>query len=280
MTEKASPLRERALHVPGQSLDETINRLWDDRGLAYFTYAMGFFGIAIWEWLRWFRPSVTAPWLTTAIAMLVVAYSVRGLLRIRRQTDQLKLGRDGERAVAEVLDGLKASGCVVFHDIVGNGFNVDHVVLGPGGIFAIETKTVRKSRDGSRQEIVRLDRGRITAGGAELGSAPLEQAGMSANSIRELLKESTGKTFPVKPCVVFPDWFVEEAPREGWVLNPKRLAGFIRNEPRCMTNEELHMAAFHLSAYIRSPWACEDKGLAKKILGWRQRPHVHAGAAH
>ena len=46
--------------------------------------------------------------------------------------------------MAEVLDGLRAKGCAVFHDIVEGGFNVDHVVISPHGIYVIETKTLRK----------------------------------------------------------------------------------------------------------------------------------------
>jgi hypothetical protein len=83
---------------------------------------------------------------------------------------------------------------------------------------------------------------------------------------------------------VFPGWFVERTTREIaaeiWVLNPKALSAFIENTPLSVADPDLHMAAYHLSRYIRSPWACEDKGLAKKILARRQRPHVRAGAAH
>ena len=276
VSEKASPLRERPLHVPGQSLDEAINRLWDDRGLTYFVYAMGFIALALWEWLRWFNPSVTAPWFTTAIATLVVAYCVRGLLRLRKQTDRLKLGRDGERAVAEVLNGLRAAGCVVYHDVVADGFNIDHIVLSARGVFVVETKTIRKPIGGK----VRVDGRSVIAGGASLGTAPIEQSEANARWVRELLKKSTGRAYPVKPCLVFPGWFVEpttkEIATEIWVLNPKALLAFIENTAVCIADPDLHMAAYHLSSYIRSPWAAGDGRFSEKILKSRRNRHAKA----
>ena len=282
MSEKASPLRERPLHVPGQSLDEAINQLWDAKGVKYAMAMATFMGLAFVEWYRWLLPARTEPWLATVFAVLVTAYCIRGFLLLRRETEALKLGREGERAVAEVLDGLRAEGCIVYHDVVGNGFNVDHVVLSRAGIFVVETKTVRKPPGSSRHATVSADEGRINAGGADLGSQPLEQAKASAGWIYRLLKESTGKGYSVKPCVVLPGWFVEpmnkENRRDVWVLNPKGLASFIANETMHLREEDLHLAAFHLSMYIRSPWAANDGRFAKAILKGKGREHTQLNA--
>lgn len=275
MNEKRSPLRERPLHVPGQSLDEAINRLWDDHGVKYAMAMAAFIGLAFVEWYRWLLPTRTEPWLATIFAVLATAYCIRGFLWLRRQTEVLKLGRDGERAVAEVLDGLRAEGCIVYHDVVGNGFNVDHVVLSRAGIFVIETKTIRKPPGRPRDATVRLHEGRLNAGGADLGSQPLEQAKASAGWVYRILKESTGREYPVKPCLVFPGWFVEPMDRETkhdlWVLNPKGLASFIKNEALRLREEDVHLAALHLAMYIRSPWAADGGGFAKEILQGRVR---------
>ena len=203
MAEKASPLRERQLHVPGQSLDETINRLWDDRGLAYFTYALGFTTIATVEWIRWFSPAKSPPWLITGFTLLLVAFCAVGIFRVRRQSQRLKLGRDGERAVAEVLDGLRAEGCIVYHDVVGNGFNVDHVVLSRAGAFVVETKTIRKPPGKGRKPTVRVYEGRIYAGGADLGSQPLEQAKASAGWVYRIRKKAPERIITSSPVWSF-----------------------------------------------------------------------------
>lgn len=283
MTEPRSPLRDKPLHVPGQSLDDTINRLWDDKGLHYMMVFACFVGVAVLDWLRWIRQVPPQPLAATVLAIAATAYSLLGLFRLRRQTKRLELGRDGERAVAEVLDGLREQGCRVFHDIVGNGFNVDHVVLAPQGIFVVETKTVAKPARKRQVATVKATGGRIIAGGADLGSHPIDQTKAAARWVSDLLKESSGKTYPVKPCLVFPGWFVErmtkETKREIWVLHPKGLVAFIQNEKVCIRPEDLHLAAYHLSSYIRSPWAAGDGGFARKLSAKKGKRVAPAASA-
>ena len=50
------------------------------------------------------------------------------------------IGAEGERMTGRVLD--KLDGCMVLHDrkIPGSKGNIDHVAIGPGGVFVIETK--------------------------------------------------------------------------------------------------------------------------------------------
>lgn len=57
------------------------------------------------------------------------------------QADRWLRGAEGERAVAAVLAKLENDGWLALHDVsLGRG-NVDHVLVGPGGIFTIETKS-------------------------------------------------------------------------------------------------------------------------------------------
>ena len=66
--------------------------------------------------------------------------SARGRARAAEKT-WIAGGRAEER-VGEELEGLRAHGFYVFHDVPLPGVgNVDHVVLGEGGFFAIETKS-------------------------------------------------------------------------------------------------------------------------------------------
>lgn len=63
------------------------------------------------------------------------------------------MGRDGEKVVGQLLTQFIADDAYVFHDIPCNGFNIDHVVIHPNGIFVIETKTYAKPLKG-RSELV------------------------------------------------------------------------------------------------------------------------------
>lgn len=55
-----------------------------------------------------------------------------------------RIGAEGERKTAEYLDGLADGGFVVLHDrkVPGYGGNLDHIVIGPTGVWAVETKSL------------------------------------------------------------------------------------------------------------------------------------------
>ena len=132
------------------------------------------------------------------------------------------------KAVGQYLEDLRRQGCRVFHDILGDGFNIDHVVVSPRGIFVIETKTYSKSSRG--RGVVEFDGERILVNGLEPERNAVRQVRALAARLKHLLAESTGRRFPVRCVVMFPGWFVEnraKGPSDVWVLNPKGLPAFI-----------------------------------------------------
>jgi hypothetical protein len=164
------------------------------------------------------------------------------------------LGRDGEREVGQQLEELRAEGCKIFHDVQGDGFNLDPVAICPQGIFTIETKTWSKK---SSDEPITFDGNTIFANGYE-NKHPITQSHAQANWLSHLLERSIGKKFKVMPVLVFPGWFVDpestkHAKEKGiWLLNPKALIKFIKNEPPVLSNEEINQTSFHLERYVAS----------------------------
>ncbi len=251
MRKKRSPLKQSPLRVPGQSSDEAIERLISDGETKYIVFAVGFFTLAVLEWYRFITKAPYAPVLTTIVAAIVVGFCLLRIRTIRRQIGDHRLGRDGERAVAEILDDFRSRGYGVLHDIAGDGFNVDHVVISPHGIFAIETKTPRKAKG----DHVHVEEGQLFVGAASWGKRPIRQAIAAGRWISELLEASTGKELPIRSVLVFPDWFVEPVPtdlkKQLWVLNPKALQAWIDGEPKSIPDADVHLATYHLSMYVR-----------------------------
>jgi hypothetical protein len=98
---------------------------------------------------------------------LAVAALVGWRLRFRpsEQARTWQRGAAGERRTARLLDRLTREGYVVFHDLAvpGSDANVDHLVIGPTGLFVIDSKqwsgSVNQGADGlAWHNHYRLDR--------------------------------------------------------------------------------------------------------------------------
>jgi hypothetical protein len=248
---KRSPLPYRPLRYAGQSLDEAID-LQRQKALTYVMVSGVCAAVVLAEWLTVIIRSPTRPWVPTALTVLLVGYSAIQLWRIQRRLRNLELGRDGERIVAEELDSLKKGGASVLHDIVGEGFNLDHVVCCPQGVFLIETKT--RSVPARGKSTVVYDGSRVLVNGIEADRDVIRQATALASWLEKTLLSSTGRRFAVRPVVAFPGWFVEPGPKGAavWVLNPKALPAFIQHEPVTIDASDVHLITFHLSRYIRA----------------------------
>ncbi|HWM25732.1 MAG TPA: nuclease-related domain-containing protein [Chthoniobacterales bacterium] len=135
---KQSVLKVR--RTAGQSIRDEKERLIDNWFIPFY-FSTGFLWI-LWllEESRARNPQPPAPNLFLCLAIIATGISVIVFGRLWRNLRRLSRGERGERRVAEILDDLRGSGYRAFHDLVGDGFNIDHVVVGPAGVFAIETK--------------------------------------------------------------------------------------------------------------------------------------------
>lgn len=237
---------------PGQSVREQRIDMLFDKLFAPMLIAMLLLVYAGTEWMRYLSQSPPNPRLASAIALAGIIYTGWQFYRYLPRMRALHMAEDGEKAVGQLLDGLRTSGYSVFHDVVGEGFNVDHVLIGPAGVFSIETKTWRKPARGSPE--IAFDGETLRAAGWEPDRNPVVQAKAQASWLRGLLAESTGRRVPVRPVVLFPGWFVRDSRssrKDFWVLEPKALAAFLAKEPEVLNAEDAKLAAFHLSRFVR-----------------------------
>jgi hypothetical protein len=90
--------------------------------------------------------SLLAPRLGLIVAALVALAAGWGL-RFKPSPDAVawRRGAAGERRTARLLDPLERHGWAVLHDLAlpGSRANLDHLVIGPGGVFVIDSKQYR-----------------------------------------------------------------------------------------------------------------------------------------
>ena len=249
-----SPIKDAPLRNPGDTLQKDIDGLINDKIASYYYFAMVMVVIAVLEWLRYFNQSAPNPKLYTLVAIIAVGMATWKIIPAFKQIKRLKQGLAGEKAVGQFLEQLRESGAKVFHDIPGEGFNLDHVIVHTSGIYVIETKTYSKP-DKGKPEIIFDGKSLQFCTGFKT-AAPLSQIAAGTNWLRNLIKDSTGESINVKGVVLFPGWFIERAPgakrSEHWVLSPKALPKFIANQNPTLTLDRVHMISLHLSRYVRS----------------------------
>jgi hypothetical protein len=249
---KKVPLKQRPLPQPGDSTYEAYDALLDGPILGW-SVAMGLTIVfATHEWLVWCFSSPPHPVFGSVLTAIVVAI---GLVKIRsafRQLDNLRLGAAGERSVGQRLEEFRAKGYRVFHDIPQKGYNIDHVLIGSGGVFVIETKTI--SKPGAGTPTVVYDGQRVLVDGHEPDRDPLAQARAGRDRIGEILERATNRRPKLRAVVLYPDWYVERQVRspEVWVDNPKALMKYLDHEPVALSPEDVALFASALETHVRA----------------------------
>jgi len=134
-TRSRSPVEGPLRRLPGQSIRDERDKLLNDTASDYLLLIVIVWLLTAWEWFRRWKPSPIAPEILTGIALLATAYCAFRIFRLRKEIRNLNQAERGERRVSELLTQLRRKRYVAFDDLLVDQSNIDHVVVGPGGIF-------------------------------------------------------------------------------------------------------------------------------------------------
>ena len=252
---KRSPLKQECLRYAGQSLEARMYDAIYDKILAPVLVVFFLCSLALLEWTRVFLNTPNLQWFYTAIAMIFATYYGIKIMKNIKEIKNIRLGRDGERIVGESLDELKTIGYKVYHDIVSDSFNIDHVVIGPAGVFTIETKTYRK-QVGTNPQIY-YDGNKIRIDGVSAQSQikdPVRQAKGQMYWLQDFINDNAKVKIKVQPVVIFPGWFIHNSGSnaEVLVLNEKAFPGLLKKVGRVLDETQINLIATHLESYNRN----------------------------
>jgi len=158
--------------------------------------------------------------LGSEIALLIGMFVI--LRYIVPLVDRHDRGAKGEEQVGGLLQSMSDEGWLFIHDASFGHGNVDHIAIGPGGVFTIETK--------SHPGPVRVGR---------IHGATLRQA----QSQQKLIAQITGET--VQPLIVFSRAWVDRplSRRKGVRVLPARmLVGYLRQRKEVLDSERIDLA--------------------------------------
>lgn len=209
---RKSPFTSHFLRAPGHSVYEKVEDLRTDvmgrmlgvMVLPVFIFAMN----SVIEDLSG-RPRATLNIVILVIGgMGVIIYQLIKLYRVTRELKKMRLGYEAEVAVGQELNQLMRLGYYVYHDLPADGFNIDHVVIGPPGVFAIETKGRSKlvTGDGKADAKVIVE-GDVLKFPHWIERKPIQQTRGQAIWLSKWLSSAVGEKVAVVPVLTIPGWY-------------------------------------------------------------------------
>lgn len=250
--QKISPLKKDSLRQAGQSLTIKIEEIFTMDILYPLIVTIFLILMAVFEWVRFYFDIHDTQWIYTLIAIASIVYClIKVRLSIKKVKD-LRLGCEGEKIVAESLEELREVGYKIYNDIVWDGFNIDHVIVGPAGVFTIETKTYRK-RPGANSQIYYNGK-TVMIDGVKSLKDPIKQAIGQKYQLEGFIKDNAKMDIKVRPVVIFPNWFIKKDDNKSDVLvfNEKSLSGFLKKEEMLLNQEQINLISSHIESYNRN----------------------------
>ncbi len=162
-------------------------------------------------------------------------FSLYKVLKLLGRRRLFRLGYEGGLAVGQELDQLMREGFSIYHDFPADGFNIDHIVVGPKGVFAVETKARSKATTKNRVEDATVEYdGRALYFPKGDDFETIDQARRQASWLSNWLGKAIGEPIAARAIVALPGWFVKRSSSEGIsVVNPGQFSSLFEHiKPR------------------------------------------------
>jgi len=246
-----SPFKDNFLRSPGESLNRQImdinDKLTENLVLLIM---MPILFYATYISLLHFGNSKLSTF-TTAFYIIAgigsIAYFLFNLVKSLNLRRSYQLGYEGEIAVGQELNQLMLEGYRVYHDFPAGKFNIDHIVVGASGVFAVETKARSKptSKDRKADAKVNYD-GECLRFPKWTDIQSIKQAKQQAKWLTKWLSSATGEHVSVRPVLALPGWFVNRnSSSDVWVINHKECGSIAKVKNGKILSKEMIKRIVH-----------------------------------
>lgn len=226
---RVSPLTANLLRPYGYTLQESIHdlrlELFGKITEILMTGLMLPLLLLIQAYFFNIKLSLTTWIITGIIGLIAFGFRIRKILKIVKTMQQNKLGYSCEMAVGQELEALVRPAnhpYRLYHDIPFENYNIDHLVVGPNGVFVVETKGRSKHIiEGSKHFKVIVENDSLIFP-THTEKEPIEQVRRNVLSVKKWLQSATGMDIPVAGILVLPGWFVDLKQR---AVDPYILSG-------------------------------------------------------
>lgn len=230
---KPSP-EPKPIRQAGESLRNKLDEMWNDMFADQLAVGFAVVMVILFLWLGViFEYTVKHVAFFTLIGFV---YLLRLCVHFRRKKKvyaTYKKGLLGERLVEEQLDEIRKAGFDVFHDFIlkdeRGTENIDHIIVGPSGIFTLETKNW-SAKGVPQDDRITFDGETLKIGNFPQEDRVLKQPRRQAAKLQTILQPVTQDPLWVVPMLCFWDRYVQLTrfnPTGLQVLNQKGIASFI-----------------------------------------------------
>lgn len=244
-SKRRSPLTQMLLRAPGETLRDELEGTRNDL-LIYMVMlpALPLLIYALHVSLSYFggeKESILRIAISVLFAVGAIGYSLSIIMRLLKRANKLRLGYEGEVAVAQELNQLMRDGAYVFHDVPAEGFNIDHVIVWSKGVYAVETKgRMKHRRDRGTEDANVVFDGQCLQFPGWSETAPLEQAARQAKWLEQWLSSAVGEKIGVKPVLALPGWYVDlKVKGDVVIINGKNASGIFGKLFHSALSEEM-----------------------------------------
>lgn len=216
--ERRSPLQRKQVgHVAGQQLVDRVSDSQEEMLLSvivmYFAFPMMLLAWALQRVPPERMRVDGSAWMFIVGALLMFGWGLHRYMRYWRTRQNARDGLLAEHVTGMQLNRLVAQGCIVMNDLPCEGFNIDHVVIAPRGVYAVETKSFRRARSSGDDKNDATHRVGYDGIGLRFPDfttkAPIEQAKRQADWLQRHLRDVLKHNYPVISAVSLPGWFVD-----------------------------------------------------------------------
>ncbi len=234
------------LRAPGQSLLNRMDRVTSDiQGCYIYLSIIPMTVLVVHLFLSYILNKPESWWRITASAGIILIYGCYFLMRMMVLSARRKAyhhAYEGEVSVAKKLNRLMGDGYHVYHDFPADRFHIDHIVIGPTGVMAVETRTRVKagSRNRNLDPVVTYD-GRMLHFPKYSDYQIIEKAKYQAVWLSQWIAAAVGEDIAARAIVALPGWSVKRTSAEGIpVVNPSQIETLFKHiKPRPLSESQV-----------------------------------------
>ena len=212
---KRNPLTSDMLRSPGETLRKQIDEITEEIDLSLTSSIL--LPVLIYAvWISQVHFGLVQNNLFTAaiyigMGVILMGYQAVKLTKLLGRRHDLRLGLDCEQVVGQELNQLMLSGYRVYNDFPAENFNIDHIVIGANGVFAIETKGRAKPADkGDKKNWSVIYDGEVLQFPNWTERNYLSQARRQAVWLSKWISSAIGESVTVQPALAITGWMIEQ----------------------------------------------------------------------